>query len=356
MTKLIAYKAFNKDWTCRDFRYVVGKSYKHEGDIELCERGFHACENPLDVLNYYDLTESKFAIVEVNRVKKQKGEESKIVSADIYIKAEIALPEFIKNSVNYLIDITKGKASSGDSAKQASSGYGAKQASSGDYAQQASSGDSAKQASSGDSAKQASSGYGAKQASSGDSAKQASSGDYAKQASSGDYAQQASSGDYAKQASSGYGAKQASSGYGAKQASSGYGAKQASSGDYAQQASSGYGAKQASSGYGAKQASSGDSAKHICEGEKSVIASSGRNTKAKGIKGTWIALAEYKYGECVGFATGCIGKKGLKPDTWYEARNGKLVEPLEKEISVEDMQKIVDANEKLVKEMKDADR
>ena len=28
--------------------------------------------------------------------------------------------------------------------------------------------------------------------------------------------------------------------------------------------------------------------------------------------------------------------------------------PLEKEISVEDMQKIVDANEKLVKELKDA--
>jgi hypothetical protein len=29
-------------------------------------------------------------------------------------------------------------------------------------------------------------------------------------------------------------------------------------------------------------------------------------------------------------------------------------EPLEKEISVEDMQKVVDANEKLVKELKDA--
>lgn len=29
-------------------------------------------------------------------------------------------------------------------------------------------------------------------------------------------------------------------------------------------------------------------------------------------------------------------------------------EPLEKEISVEDMQKIVDANEKLIKELKDA--
>ena len=31
-------------------------------------------------------------------------------------------------------------------------------------------------------------------------------------------------------------------------------------------------------------------------------------------------------------------------------------EPLEKEISIEDMQKIVDANEKLVKEMKDGSK
>ena len=34
--------------------------------------------------------------------------------------------------------------------------------------------------------------------------------------------------------------------------------------------------------------------------------------------------------------------------------NVYFFEPLEKEISVEDMQKIVDANEKLVKELKDA--
>jgi len=38
--------------------------------------------------------------------------------------------------------------------------------------------------------------------------------------------------------------------------------------------------------------------------------------------------------------------------------SGSLViqEPLEKEISVEDMQKIVDANEKLVNEMKDGSK
>ena len=41
---------------------------------------------------------------------------------------------------------------------------------------------------------------------------------------------------------------------------------------------------------------------------------------------------------------------------YYETEDEKIYffEPLEKEISVEDMQKIFDANEKLVKEMKDA--
>ena len=41
---------------------------------------------------------------------------------------------------------------------------------------------------------------------------------------------------------------------------------------------------------------------------------------------------------------------------YYETEDEKVYffETLEKEISVEDMQKIVDANEKLIKELKDA--
>ena len=52
--RLIAYKAFNRDMTCRDFQYEEGKSYEFEGKIEICECGFHACTNPLDVFNYYN--------------------------------------------------------------------------------------------------------------------------------------------------------------------------------------------------------------------------------------------------------------------------------------------------------------
>ncbi len=51
--KLIGYKAFNRDMTCRDFQYEEGKTFEIEGEIKCCNKGFHACTNPLDVFNHY---------------------------------------------------------------------------------------------------------------------------------------------------------------------------------------------------------------------------------------------------------------------------------------------------------------
>ena len=47
------YKGFNKDLTCRDFKFEVGKTYEIDGELEICGNGFHFCENPFDVFNYY---------------------------------------------------------------------------------------------------------------------------------------------------------------------------------------------------------------------------------------------------------------------------------------------------------------
>jgi hypothetical protein len=52
--KLIAYKGFNADMTCRDFQYKEGKTFEIEGEIKCCNRGFHACTSILDVFNYYN--------------------------------------------------------------------------------------------------------------------------------------------------------------------------------------------------------------------------------------------------------------------------------------------------------------
>ena len=169
--KIKAYKGFNSDMTCRGFQFEVGKEYEESGKIEACENGFHACENPMDVMDYYFIGKdghiARFCQVE------QSGDidrrENKVASSRITIKAELKFADFIKLAVNFIMEKCKGgkkntknyaqMASSGDSVKMASSGYYAQMSSSGYYAQMASSGDSAQMASSGDSAQMASSGY-----------------------------------------------------------------------------------------------------------------------------------------------------------------------------------------------------
>ena len=49
----IAYKGFDKDLKCRNFKYEIGKTYKQKGEIICCGNGFHACENPIDVFRHY---------------------------------------------------------------------------------------------------------------------------------------------------------------------------------------------------------------------------------------------------------------------------------------------------------------
>jgi len=167
---------FNKDFTCNNFQYEEGKEFKHDGEIKICEQGFHFCENPLDVLNYYSLTDSIFAEVEsLGEIQKEKenNADSKIVNNHIKIVKKLALSDFINAGVAYLLTICKSgdsskNASSGDSSQNASSGYNSKNASSGDYSKNASSGDYSKNASSGDSSQNASSGNYSKNASSGD--------------------------------------------------------------------------------------------------------------------------------------------------------------------------------------------
>jgi hypothetical protein len=97
--------------------------------------------------------------------------------------------------------------------------------------------------------------------------------------------------------------------------------------NYAQIGSSGNSAQIGSSGYYAQIGSSGNYARIVCEGDNAVVASAGRDTVVAGVDGTWVSLAEHDgRGKCIGFATGCIGKDGLKAGVPYRALGGKLVE------------------------------
>ena len=104
---IIAYKGFNTDLTCRDFQFQIGETYTHEGKVEACASGFHACENPLDVFGYYNPT-SRFAIVEcLGEINKESNGDSKIACGSIHIKAEIGLPTLISKAVDLILSKIK---------------------------------------------------------------------------------------------------------------------------------------------------------------------------------------------------------------------------------------------------------
>ena len=275
---ITSYKGFDKNMQCRGFQYEVGKEYEMDGEIKCCNRGFHACKSPLEVWDYYDILNSRYAEVEQSGKIEEEENTTKVCSSRIKIKAELKLADIINIGVEWLKDITSPSKVKADGALNDN-------------------GDRKKQI--------GSSGY------------------YAKIGSSGDSAQIGSSGDSAQIGSSGYSAQIGSSGY--------Y-AQIGSSGDSAQIGSSGDSAQIGSSGYSAQIGSSGDYAKIDSTGEDSVIMCAGNSSRAKAKVGSWITLAEWKWSDeknhnvpvCV--KTEYVDGENVKADTWYQLKNGKFVE------------------------------
>ena len=304
-----SYKAFDENMQCRGFQYEVGKEYDMDGDIQCCKCGFHACESPMEVWDYYDMLTSRFAEVEQSGKISTGTDSTKICSSHIKIKAELKLADIINIGVEWLKDLTAPSKVKADGAELNDNGVR--------DAKIGSSGSSAQIGSSGDYAQIGSSGGSAQIGSSGDYAKIGSSGDYAQIGSSGSSAKIGSSGDYAQIGSSGYYAKIGSSGYYAQIGSSGYYAKIGSSGDYA------------------KIGSSGDYAKIDSTGEDSVIMCTGEGSVAKAKIGSWITLAEWKRDDRKGcLVPVCVKTERvdgikIKPNTWYKLQDGEFVEATE---------------------------
>jgi hypothetical protein len=191
--KIKAYNAFDMNFKCRDFQYEVGKTYHHKGDVSVCASGFHSCTKPLDILNYYDLTNCRFAEVEAWGDIEKHNDDSKLVSRHLKVVRELSLAEFIGESSLCLSTLNDDNI-------------------------------------------------------------------------------------------------------------------------------------QAASGDSSHLAASGDSSQLEVSGENSVAANIGVRGLIKGIKGTWITLAEYASGKCICVKSAMIDGEMLKANTWYKLQNGEFTE------------------------------
>ncbi|EAM5882713.1 hypothetical protein EPW57_12715 [Salmonella enterica] len=104
MTKeIVTFNGFNKDLKCRGFQFAIGETFHHDGKVEACGSGFHACECPFDVFSYYPPSESRYAeAISFGVTDREEGGDTKIASASITIKAELTLPQFIQRGIEWI--------------------------------------------------------------------------------------------------------------------------------------------------------------------------------------------------------------------------------------------------------------
>ena len=141
------FKGFDKGLVCRGKKYKENTVFEEEA-AEICKSGMHFCENPFDVLDYYDLvnTDGSFnEFAEVEALDKCLTDDNKkYCTKKLKIGAKLSFSGFVNACVEFILEKTKIEqtdeedetviGSSGYSAKIGSSGYSAKIGSSGDSA------------------------------------------------------------------------------------------------------------------------------------------------------------------------------------------------------------------------------
>ena len=98
---MIVYKGTDKDMKCRGFQFDLGKEYVEE-EAELCNKGFHGCEYPLDVFTYYNPADSRFFEADLDGVTDEAKGDSKRAGTKIKLRAEIGIAGIVKAAVEYI--------------------------------------------------------------------------------------------------------------------------------------------------------------------------------------------------------------------------------------------------------------
>ena len=290
--KIKAYKTFDKDLSCRGFKYEVGKEYEETGYIKVCEKGFHACPYPLDVFGYYPPAGARFCEVEQSG-KIDDSESNKVCSSKIRIGAELDIRGLVKAAVSYVKERCTNECNAEPGKPATAGNYGA--------------------ATAGDNGAATAGDNGA--ATAGDCG--AATAGYRGAATAGDRGA-ATAGDRGAATAGNYGA--ATAGDSGAATAGNYGA--ATAGDSGAATAGNHGAATAGN-YGAATARG-----KALTGSNGLSVARGKNVQVKGGIGAILVIAEERDNtyDIVDWKAVVVDGEVVKADTWYRLENGELVE------------------------------
>ncbi len=318
------FKGFDANWQCRGFQYAVGRTYTHKGKVKACNAGFHACEYPLNVFDYYAPAGSRFALVEQSGEVSRDGSDTKAASSRITIKAELDIVGLVKAAIEW----TTSRCAPIDPESPArSTGYRGAASSTGDQGAASSTGYQGAASSTGHRGAASSTGHQGAASSTSDRGAASSTGDRGAASSTGDqgaasstgYQGAASStGDRGAASSTGYRGAASSTGYQGAASSTGYRGAASSTGYRGAASSTGYRGAASSTGYQGAASSTGDRGAASSTGKHAVAMACGYEGRAMaGETGAIFLAHRADDGAITHVFASKVGENGIKPNTFY---------------------------------------
>ena len=272
------YKGFDKDLKCRGYQYEIGREYE-EQEAEICSKGFHACEYPLDVFRYYDPASSRYCEVDLD-ANNQTRDDSKRVGKHIKIGAEIGIPGIVKASVEYIKNQV-------------------------DW----------------DNSKESNTGYRSAATNTGDQSAATNTGNYSAATNTGDQSAATNTGDRSAATNTGY--RSAATNTGNYSAAT-------NTGDRSAATNTGYQSAATNTGDRSAATNTGNYSAAEVSGKESIAMAMGYKSKAKGALGCFLVLAEWSEtnGEyhIVDVKAAKVDGVNIKEDTYYTLVDGLFVE------------------------------
>ncbi|EGG8843862.1 hypothetical protein LPQ69_001333 [Salmonella enterica subsp. enterica serovar Anatum] len=298
MTKeIVTFKGFNKDLKCRDFQFEIGKTFHHDGKVEACVSGFHACECPFDVFSYYSPADSRFAeTISFGITDREEDGDTKIASASITIKAELTLPQFIQRGIEWIWSkIDKS------------------------LEQQIMCGNRSSATNTGDRSAATNTGNRSAATNTGDRSAATNTGNRSAATNTGNRSAATNTGDWSAATNTGYWSSATNTGNWSAATNTG---------DRSAATNTGNRSAATNTGYCSAATNTGDLSAAEVSGSQSVAASLGIKGKSRASEGGAIVLCyRDKNGELIHIRASKVGENGIMPNTWYQLNeDGEFVE------------------------------
>jgi len=328
-----AFKGFNKNWQCRGYQYKVGESYTHEGKIQACKEGFHACTYPLDVFNYYEPAASRYAVVLMDGETSTHDEDSKIAAARITIEAEITIPQMVKSAIEWIMGQIKGDAqvhATDDHSHASNTGYHSAASNTGDYSAASNTGDYSAASNTGYYSAASNTGNYSAASNTGYHSAASNTGYHSAASNTGDYSAASNTGYYSAASNTGHYSAASNTGYRSAASNTGNYSAASNTGHYSAASNTGYRSAASNTGYYSAASNTGDRSAASVEGKHSVAMASGYKSRAKACEGSAIVLC-YRDDDfnLVHIRAGIAGKD-VQANTWYRLNEqGEFVEDSE---------------------------